>query len=45
MMVRVIWISRLYDRKLLEASDLGFFFQTIWEIPMVVAKTNSKWDL
>ena len=23
----------------------GLFLQTIWEIPMVVAKTNSKWDL
>ena len=27
----------------------GLFFQNIWEIPMVagmvVAKTNSKWDL
>jgi hypothetical protein len=45
MMVRVIWIGRLWDRKLLEALDLGFFFQNIWEIPMVVAKTNSKWDL
>jgi hypothetical protein len=29
----------------LEASDLGFFFHNIWEIPMVVAQTNSKWDL
>jgi hypothetical protein len=23
----------------------GFFFHNIWEIPMVVAETNSKWDL
>jgi hypothetical protein len=23
----------------------GLFFQNIWEIPMVVAKTNSEWDL
>jgi hypothetical protein len=45
MMVRVIWIGRSCDRKLLEASDMGFFFQNIWEISMVVAKTNSEWDL
>jgi hypothetical protein len=41
-MVGVICIVQSCDRKLLEASDLGFFFQNIWEIPMVVAKTNSK---
>ncbi len=45
MMVRGDLDEPIVRSKLLEASDLGFFFQNIWEIPMVVAKTNSKWDL